>query len=332
MPGGDANPAVVPVQRSELVTRDMDEIAVMIGRLYAEHQARFSFADPASVQASNRSASAGSLLAGLMNWDGVDYQVSDARNEGHLLGVVAVRGAGSLICGSQQLSFGRGDVFLDPPLDPYAANLHECTFAILQVPWAAASDLAEERTGLPAGSLRFESMAPVSAPAAQMWAQTVAFGCRQLIDSGAAEISSLVAQEMTRLTAAALLEAFPNTTMTVPYIQGPGWVPPSAVHRAAAFIEASAAQPITLADIAGHAGVTGRALQYAFRRYLDTTPTGYLRRIRLEHAHRELQAGRLSADATVAIIARKWGWANPAHFAATYRKRYLESPGQTLRT
>jgi AraC-like DNA-binding protein len=309
----------------------MDEIAAMIGRLYAEHRARFSFADPATVQASNRSASAGQLLAGFMHWHGVDYQVSDARSDGHLLGVVAVRGAGTLTSGRQQFSFGAGDVFLDPPVDPYSADLHECTLAILQVPWSAASDVAEEQAGVPAGSLRFESMAPVSAPAAAMWAQTVAFGCGQLIDSGTAEISSLVAQEMTRLTAAALLETFPNTTMTVPYVQGPGWVPPAAVHRATAFMEASAAQPITLGDIAGHAGVTGRALQYAFRRYFDTTPTGYLRRVRLEHAHRELQAGRPSADATVAIIARKWGWANPAHFATTYRKRYLQSPSQTLR-
>jgi AraC-like DNA-binding protein len=331
MPGGDIDPGVVPLERAELVIRDMDEIAVLIGQLYAEHRARFSFADPASVQAGNRSATAGPLLAGRMHWDGVDYQVADARSGGHLLGVVAVDGAGTLTTGRERLSFARGDVFLDPPVHPYAADLHECTFAVLQVPWSAASDVAEERTGLPADSLRFESMAPVSASAAAVWTQTVAFGCRQLIDSGAAEISSLIAQEMTRLTASVLLETFPNTTMTLPYVQGPGWVPPAAVRRATAFIEASAGQPITLADIAGNAGVTGRALQYAFRRHYGTTPTGYLRRVRLERAHRELRAARSSGGATVRIVARKWGWANPAQFAATYRKHYEQSPSRTLR-
>ena len=331
MPGGDTGPGVLPVERAELVTRDMDEIAVMIGQLYAEHQARFSFASPASVQAGNRSATAGPLLAGRMHWHGVDYQVADAHSGGHLLGVVAVSGSGTLTTARQQMSFTSGDVFLDPPVDPYAADLHECTFAVLQVPWSAASGVAEENTGLPADSLRFESMTPVSASAAAVWTQTVAFGCRQLIDSGASGISSLVAQEMTRLTAAALLETFPNTTMTVPYVQGPGWVPPAAVRRATAFIEASAEQPVTLADIAVEAGVTGRALQYAFRRHYGTTPTGYLRHVRLERAHRDLQAARWSAGATVAATARKWGWANPAQFAITYRKKYGQPPSRTLR-
>jgi len=157
------------------------------------------------------------------------------------------------------------------------------------------------------------------------------FGCRQLLESDDSEISSLVAQELTRLAAAALLETFPNTTMTAPYLRGPGWMPPATVRRAAAFIEARAGQPVTLADIAEQAGVTGRALQYAFRRHYGTTPTGYLRRVRLERAHRELCAADPATGATVAAIARRWGWANPAQFATAYRQRFGQPPGQTLR-
>ncbi|MFB9895286.1 helix-turn-helix domain-containing protein [Planobispora takensis] len=37
-------------------------------------------------------------------------------------------------------------------------------------------------------------------------------------------------------------------------------------------------------------GTSPRAVQYAFRRHLGTTPTGYLRRARPERAHRDLQA------------------------------------------
>jgi hypothetical protein len=44
--------------------------------------------------------------------------------------------------------------------------------------------------------------------------QTVGFLCRQLIGSGITEVSPLVAQEMARLAAAALLDTFPNTAMT----------------------------------------------------------------------------------------------------------------------
>ena len=80
------------------------------------------------------------------------------------------------------------------------------------------------------------------------------------------------------------------------------------------------------------AGVTGRALQMAFMRHYDTTPTGYLRRVRLERAHRELKDADPAVGVTVAAIARRWGWANPSHFAAAYRQVYGEFPRHTLRT
>ena len=85
-------------------------------------------------------------------------------------------------------------------------------------------------------------------------------------------------------------------------------------------------------EIAAAAGVTARALQYAFRCHYDTTPTGYLRRVRLERAHRQLQAADPATGATVGEIARRWGWASPANFAAAYRKHFGVSPSHTLRT
>jgi AraC-like DNA-binding protein len=35
---------------------------------------------------------------------------------------------------------------------------------------------------------------------------------------------------------------------------------------------------------------------------------------------------------TVTATARKWGWANAAHFAAAYRRQFGQLPGQTLRS
>ena len=172
----------------------------------------------------------------------------------------------------------------------------------------------------------------VSASARALWSHTVAFICRQLLGSGITETSPIMAHEMTRLAAAALLETFPNTTMTAAYIPGPGRVPSATVRRAAAFIDDHAGQPVTMPEVAAAAGVTARALQYAFRCHYDTTPTGYLRRIRLERAHRQLQAADPATGATVGEIARRWGWASPANFAAAYRKHFGVSPSHTLRT
>jgi transcriptional regulator GlxA family with amidase domain len=120
--------------------------------------------------------------------------------------------------------------------------------------------------------------------------------------------------------------------MTVGYLPRPGRVPPAAVRRAVAYIEAHADRPVTLDEIAATAGVTGRALQYAFRHHYDTTPTGYLRQVRLEHAHRELRDADPAGSVTVAAVARAWGWANPSQFTAAYRRQFGQLPGRTLRT
>ena len=86
-------------------------------------------------------------------------------------------------------------------------------------------------------------------------------------------------------------------------------------------------------EVAAAAGVTPSAPQYAFRGHYDTTPTGYLRRVRLgKRAHRQLQAADPATGATVGEIARRWGWASPANFAAAYRKHFGVLPSHTLRT
>ncbi|WP_078661119.1 helix-turn-helix transcriptional regulator [Streptomyces sp. NRRL B-24484] len=110
---------------------------------------------------------------------------------------------------------------------------------------------------------------------------------------------------------------------------GGGTAAPDTVRRAVAFMETHAAEDIVLADIAGAAFVTPRALQYAFRRHLDTTPLTHLRRVRLDGAHRDL----LAADpvtSTVTEIAARWGFAHTGRFAASYREVYRAAPRTTL--
>jgi len=80
---------------------------------------------------------------------------------------------------------------------------------------------------------------------------------------------------------------------------------------------------------AAAASVTVRAVQLAFRRYLDTTPTGYLRRVRLEHAHRQLIAAD-PAHETITAVAYRWGFSSSSRFGAYYRQAYGVTPNHTL--
>ncbi len=113
-----------------------------------------------------------------------------------------------------------------------------------------------------------------------------------------------MAQEMTRLAAAALLETFPNTTMTVAYTAGPAWVSPAAARRAVAF-DAHADQPITLADMprrrARRAARAARVPLIRDDRDQVSAP------VRLARAHQQLRAADPASGVTVAAVARQ-GW------------------------
>jgi transcriptional regulator GlxA family with amidase domain len=140
----------------------------------------------------------------------------------------------------------------------------------------------------------------------------------------------LVATTASQYVAASVLHAFPNSaTDTAPKCQHDA--NPGTLRRAMAFIEANPDIDISVADIARAAYVTPRALQLAFRRHLDITPLGYLRRVRLDHAHRDLAQASPGDGTTVTTVSYRWGFATPSRFAATYRAAYGIPPSDTLR-
>jgi transcriptional regulator GlxA family with amidase domain len=160
----------------------------------------------------------------------------------------------------------------------------------------------------------------------------VRFVHQQMADAGSGLAEPLVAAQLAELMAATALAAFPNTTMRSDHLRSPGGVAPAVVRRAVQFVDAHASLPITVTDIARAAGVGPRALQLAFARHLGCSPTAYVRRVRLECAHRELQAADPTTGDTVAAIAARWGFAKPDRFAAAYRAAYGAPPSHTLRT
>ena len=105
---------------------------------------------------------------------------------------------------------------------------------------------------------------------------------------------------------------------------------PTALRRATEFIHENAHRDITLSDIAASVNLTPRSVQYTFRRHLGTTPLEYLRRVRLDRAHRELQAADPRVD-TVMAIAGRWGFTHPGRFSSVYKRAFGTPPSETLR-
>jgi AraC-like DNA-binding protein len=102
---------------------------------------------------------------------------------------------------------------------------------------------------------------------------------------------------------------------------------PSLVRRAERFMEENAASPITVADVAAHAGVSIRSLQAGFRQWRGTQPHRFLRDVRLRAAREDLRSG----EVTVTEVALHFGFANLGRFSGYYRAAFGEPPSATLR-
>nr|WP_027525926.1 AraC family transcriptional regulator [Bradyrhizobium sp. Ec3.3] len=87
--------------------------------------------------------------------------------------------------------------------------------------------------------------------------------------------------------------------------------------------------PLTMIDIADAIGVSERSLQLGFRRFCDTTPAAYLRRIRLDAVHAELSSP--VNQLPVYEVALKWGFTHRGRFASQYRAAFGAYPSETVK-
>lgn len=102
-----------------------------------------------------------------------------------------------------------------------------------------------------------------------------------------------------------------------------------AVSRASQYMTAHADAALSMGDVARVAGTSVRVLQAGFRSQLRTTPMAFLRGRRLELARRRLLAA--PSGASVTVIAHDCGFLHMGRFSTEYRKRFGESPRETLR-
>lgn len=182
---------------------------------------------------------------------------------------------------------------------------------------------AEEEGTLP-GALEFDHTAIPDADALREWKNTITTVAKTVIGG---EATPLLRSEVKRLAAVTLLNTFKHRG---PQLPDELLVPRNARLRAAVeYMHTHAELPITPTMIAEHAGLGLRGLQVAFSRQLGTTPTEYLRGIRLDRARVDL-LNLGPGETTVAQIATRWGFAHLGRFSASYGERFGEKPSATL--
>jgi AraC-like DNA-binding protein len=173
-------------------------------------------------------------------------------------------------------------------------------------------------------------LASADAAAQRLWQATVSY-VKDVVLADDTLATPLVRGIAGRLLAAVTLLTIPDTAIADPTPDDRNDRQPVLLRRAIEFIETNAHEGIGLGDIAETVCLTPRAVQYMFRRHLDTTPLQYLRRVRLHYAHHELLAADRRHD-TVTAIAARWGFTHTSRFAVFYRQTYGRSPHLTLRS
>ena len=219
---------------------------------------------------------------------------------------------------------------LSQPDLPHRAEWHDAHVTSVVLDHSLVAGVA---TGLPSDQaplpIRFTSFQPVDEAAARLWKSAVTY-VKDGVLSDETIATPLVLGQASRLLAAVMLSTFPNAAVATHPSSERTDHQPVLLRRAIEFMDANAHNDIALADIAEAVHVTPRAVQYMFRRHLETSPLQYLRRLRLHYAHQELIAADRMHD-TVTDIAARWGFAHTGRFSVLYRRTYGKSPHTTLR-
>ncbi|MQR00070.1 helix-turn-helix domain-containing protein [Glaciimonas sp. GS1] len=103
---------------------------------------------------------------------------------------------------------------------------------------------------------------------------------------------------------------------------------PKHVRKVEEFLREHVNEPICADQLAQLAGVSLRSLYSGFKEHCGVSPMHYLRNLRLDGARLALST---EPEASVACIAMQCGFSHLGRFSIEYKKRFGESPSESLR-
>lgn len=177
--------------------------------------------------------------------------------------------------------------------------------------------------------LEFALGMPLCEGAGRRWIRLMQMVLDELDDPGLSAPPQLLAQEWEQALMTCLLVAHPNTYRERLTLATPD-VLPRHVKRVVDYIEAHAEQPLTVEALAQVANVKVSAIYAGFRKYCGVAPLQYLRMVRMRRARSELLAAQPGSE-TISNIAYRWGFTHLGRFGQEYRRRFGETPSDTLR-
>ncbi|NKQ55037.1 AraC family transcriptional regulator [Amycolatopsis sp. K13G38] len=319
----------LPLENYKLFeSRDLDETREQVGKIFCPHRLDVVGRRP-QLDARLHCRRLRNVAVTYVSY-GEDARVTPGELEAFFAVLAPATGKGTYQCGSEHAQTDQNNICIATPTESLAMRLSaDCGNVVYRIERAAVeARLSEMIDGPLREPIRFQLGMDVTRGFARSWYSALRAAVSDL-DSGDTMLTHpLWMEQFEQSLITGLLLAQPHNYSAM--LSGDDRPVPSRLLGVVVdMIEGHPEWAHTTTSLARQAGVSVRALQKAFREQLDSSPSEYLRGVRLQRVHDELCAAQFDAT-TVGEIASKWGMPHHGRFAAVYRQRFGESPKQTL--
>jgi AraC-like DNA-binding protein len=220
-------------------------------------------------------------------------------------------------------------IHIQHPNREFDANMGEDTFESLQLCFDAATldSIADKISGQDGQKDLLMETLDLATPLAQSFARHALFMWNEILRGGPILTSPFIAQESSQMLGALLISAAGSKSKGVRHTHRK--CSPPLVQRAEDYLMENLLNPISIADVAAAARVSGRTLSREFRRHHGTTIKGFIKERRLEAANRALLAAE-PGETNVTKVALDMGFDQLGRFSADYKIAFGELPSETL--
>jgi AraC-like DNA-binding protein len=312
-------------------TQDLDEARECVARIFCPHG--LSMPTPGSrLDARHHSAA----LTDNVSLNYVQYGPEVDIEPGYLgdfyLLQIPLRGGSAVRCGAQQIYADPNLASLPSPTERLSMRwADDSPHLIVRLSKSAVRQQLEQLAQTPLQtSLVFDLGVPLNAPRLAPLFDFVEYLCATLDNSNVLYGTPMARQAEGYLLSSLLMLASHNHMHLLDQASRRPLLPRT-VRRAQDFLHGHALEPLSLADVCHHLGVSARALQMAFKHDTGQSPMAFLRDVRLDLVRKTLLTGAPHAKTMVSDVAAQHGFLHLGHFAAQYRARFGELPAQTLR-
>lgn len=314
-----------------VATADVDEAADQIGRIFCPHRLQPTQARAAGFSAQHNCAAFDGFSINYVAYGG-SVTIDPGCLERFFLVQIPLAGAAAVRAGCRELETAPSSCasLLSPTLPTRMVWAH-CAQLILLLDRRLVEQRAAALSGRAACTVEFEPAIHLDRPAARGLSAKLDELMRLAERLGPdGKLSAIASADWREALLDHLLNHQPHgLSEPIRTFSGRAERLPRPLRSARDCLEASACEPLDLAQLAASAGIGIRALQLGFRRYFGVSISEMLLDIRLANLNARLS--HAAPDASITDIAFDLGFTHLSRMAGAYRAKFGEAPSATLR-